>query len=99
MPRRPSVTTTEREPSIPNEHGVQSMSAMAPEPALSRYRDALNLAAELHGNELRKAWPAPWLAHWVAVSSLVGKTAVMRSRPWQRCIRRYPIASPTAVRY
>jgi (p)ppGpp synthase/HD superfamily hydrolase len=44
---------------------------MAPEPAFSRYRDALNLAAELHGNELRKAWPAPLLAHLVAVSSLV----------------------------
>jgi (p)ppGpp synthase/HD superfamily hydrolase len=35
------------------------------------YRQALNWVTELHGSELRKAWPAPLLAHLVAVSSLV----------------------------
>lgn len=35
------------------------------------YHQALSWVMELHGGELRKAWPAPLLAHLVAVSSLV----------------------------
>ena len=48
-----------------------AIDAMATEPAFPLYRQALNWAAELHGTEVRKAWPAPLLAHLVAVSSLV----------------------------
>lgn len=44
---------------------------MAAEHAFALYREGLAWAAELHGNEQRKAWPAPLLAHLVAVSSLV----------------------------
>lgn len=44
---------------------------MAAEISFPLYRQGFAWAAELHGNEQRKAWPAPLLAHLVAVSSLV----------------------------
>lgn len=45
--------------------------SMPADSAFPLYRQALSWVTELHGSELRKAWPAPLLAHLVAVSSLV----------------------------
>lgn len=41
------------------------------QPEMTAYTDAISWAAQLHGDTQRKHWPAPLLAHLVAVSSLV----------------------------